>query len=162
AESATVVDVKPAQASAEPDNRVEGDSQSASLPDPGDWDRLFGELDLSGVTRALASNCVMGSIDDEQVVLLLREQHASLWNASHEARIAQALTKRLGREMRLTIEIRDTDGETPAQAQERRDDEERAKAIDAISNDGNVKQIIEAFDGKLNMGSIMPRSQAER
>jgi DNA polymerase-3 subunit gamma/tau len=127
---------------------------------PENWEATLEALGLAGVTRTLAANCVIGSADDAGCVLVLNEHHASLWNKTHEARIGKALTKLLGRDIKLRIEVGVTDSETPAQAQERRAREQREQAIDAIENDANVQRLIETFDGKLNVDSIVPRSRA--
>ncbi|MEX0942164.1 MAG: DNA polymerase III subunit gamma/tau C-terminal domain-containing protein, partial [Pseudomonadales bacterium] len=125
---------------------------------PEDWHKVFEALGLTGVTRTLAANCIITEVDQEVCVLVLNEHHASLWNKTHESRIEKALTEYLGRKIALKIEVGATPGETPAQSKERTDEEIRVQAVDAISNDENVQQLIETFDGKLKVDSIVPRS----
>lgn len=132
----------------------------AQAPDlkPEDWHDVFEALNISGVTRTLAANCVITEVNDDVCVLVLNEHHASLWNKTHETRIGKALTEYLGREIVLRIDVGTTPGETPAQAKERIDEENRVQAVNAISNDENVQRLIETFDGRLKLDSIVPRS----
>jgi DNA polymerase III subunit gamma/tau len=126
---------------------------------PEGWIEIFASLDIAGVTRTLAANCVLHSVEGSHCTLMLNEQHASLWNKTHEIRIADALTKRFGREVTLQIEVKSTSQETPADRFERQSKERLDQAISSIKGDENIKQLIETFDAKLDVRSIMPRTQ---
>ncbi|MBD3647762.1 MAG: DNA polymerase III subunit gamma/tau, partial [Pseudomonadales bacterium] len=118
------------------------------------------DLGLSGVTQTLAANCVIAGVEDRKCRLLLEESHASLWNKTHEDRIARALTTYVGSDIQVTIEIGAIDGETPAQAEERNNQERQQMAIEAIENDEKVQTLIENFDARLDTDTIAPRSGA--
>lgn len=125
-----------------------------------DWVRILPSLGLSGVTQTLAANCVIDSIDGNRCLLLLGESHASLWNKTHEERIAKALSKYTGTKVSVSIEVAKIDRETPAAAEERKNRERQQMAIQAIENDEKVQTLIEQFNGKLDTGSIAPRTGA--
>ncbi|MEX2488475.1 MAG: DNA polymerase III subunit gamma/tau, partial [Pseudomonadales bacterium] len=132
----------------------------AEDPKAEDWVRILPDLELSGVTQTLAANCVVDSIDGKRCLLLLGESHASLWNKTHEERIARALSKYMGKEVSVTIEVAEINRETPAAAEERKNRERQQMAIQAIENDEKVQTLIEQFNGKLDTGSIAPRTGA--
>jgi DNA polymerase-3 subunit gamma/tau len=120
------------------------------------WPAVLEALALSGVTATLAANCQLDQVAADGCVLKLEEHHASLWNASHEQRIAQALGQVYGREVKVSIEVGSTNVETPAQMTERVRDEEQAKAVAEMQNDEHVQQLIENFNGRLDTQSISP------
>ncbi len=123
---------------------------------PSDWTRVFRQLDLSGMTRALAGNCVVAEVNESGVVLTLDENHENLLNDVHKRRIAEAMSTHFGRDVQLAIMVGEVLGETPARAGDREAEEARIRAVEAIENDENVQRLIEAFDGKLNVDSVVP------
>ncbi len=122
------------------------------------WSEILSAMALDGMTRNLAANCLLDSVENDHVRLKLAEHHASLWNQAHEGRIAQALSKVFAREIRVSIEVGDTELETPAQMKERELEESRAQAVADIESDHHVQQLIENFNGKLDPSSIRPLS----
>ena len=127
---------------------------------PENWSDILAVLKLSGVTRTLASNCQLASVSGSACVLKLAEHHASLWNAAHEERITLAVSELYEADIRITIEVGDTDVETPAQQTERRRAENQAKAVAEIEGDHHVRQLIESFNGTLDPESIAPLKRA--
>ena len=127
---------------------------------PENWPDILDVLKLSGVTRTLASNCQLAAVSGSACVLKLAEHHASLWNAAHEERITLAVSELYEADIRITIEVGDTDVETPAQQTERRRAENQAKAVAEIEGDHHVRQLIESFNGTLDPESIAPLKRA--
>lgn len=125
---------------------------------PGNWSQILSAVTLDGMTRNLASNCLLISAEDDHARLKMSEQHASLWSNAYQARIAGALTTFFGREIRVSIEVGVTELETPAQTKEREHEESRAQAVADIESDHHVQQLIENFNGKLDPNSIRPLS----
>lgn len=123
---------------------------------PADWVRVCPRLELGGVTRTLAFNCELTRIDGAAVVLTLREHHASMLNDVHIKRIREALSSYVETPVSLTVDIGEVTAETPQEAHDREVEEARVRAVAAIENDENVRRLIETFDGKLNIDSIVP------
>jgi len=120
------------------------------------WSEILSRLALAGVTQTLASNCSLAENSAECIRLRLSEQHASLWNKTHEERIAKALAGLIGRDIRVEIEIGLIEDETPAQLAARQRDEIQAQAVDLMKKDSVVQTLIENFNGKLDQESITP------
>jgi len=120
------------------------------------WSEILSRLALAGVTQTLASNCSLAENTTEFIRLRLSEQHASLWNKTHEERIAKAVAGLIGREIRVEIEIGLIEDETPAQLAARQRDEIQAQAEDLMNKDSVVQTLIENFNGKLDQESITP------
>ncbi len=120
------------------------------------WSRLLDLMELAGVTGTLAANCAVGERSEAAVKLKLNEAHASLWNETHENRIAQGLSSLAGREIRVSIEIGEVEDETPAQQRRREKAELQARAVSVIENDTVIQTLIRSFNGKLDESSIKP------
>ncbi|MCZ6502051.1 MAG: DNA polymerase III subunit gamma/tau [Gammaproteobacteria bacterium] len=121
-----------------------------------DWQSILEQLELTGVTQTLAANCTLGRSENNHCHLLLNEQHASLWNKTHESRISQALTKLYGQEIGVSIEVGIVDSETPAEVDRRQQEENQARAVTAIEGDKNIQELIRTFNGTLDRKSISP------
>jgi len=128
---------------------------------PDQWLSVFPKLGLTGVTQTLAANCTVGQTngDASTCTLILNQHHASMWNKTHEVRIAIALSKLLGHTLSVKIEIGDGTSESPAEAAQRQADEALAKAVVSIENDENVQELIQSFDGTLVKESIVAKAQ---
>ena len=120
------------------------------------WMEILVALNLVGVTRTLAANCLLHSIEADRCLLQLAEHHASLWNASHEERIAAGLSELYGRPLKVVIEVGETKVETPAQQDARERQEQQAKAVAEIENDKHVQQLVESFNGRIDADSVSP------
>ena len=123
---------------------------------PANWAEILEALSLSGVAASLAANCELYSANDHQCVLKLSENHASLWNKTYESRIAEALGRLYGQEIKVSIEVGAPSVETPAQGAEREKQQSLAQAVADIKGDQHVQQLIESFNGKLDPKSIAP------
>jgi len=151
-EQATKPEPEPSVAPLEP--------QRAQVPapefSPANWTVILEALSLSGVAASLAANCELYSANDHQCVLKLSENHASLWNKTYESRIAEALGRLYGQEIKVSIEVGAPSVETPAQGAEREKQQSLAQAVADIKGDQHVQQLIESFNGKLDPKSIAP------
>ena len=85
---------------------------------------------------------------------------ATLWNKTHEDRIAQSLSRLYDTEITLALTVGETVGETPAEVDQRHRDERLAMAVVSIDSDEKLKQLIDNFDGTLDRDTIMPRNQS--
>ncbi len=135
-----------------PANRVEDDG----IPP---WQELLAQLELSGMSQALAMHCAWGGLENGVVRLLLDQAHAHLRSPPLEERIRQALERRLGKPVRLRIEAVEADdggGKTPAAqagaARRRRQQE----AEEAIASDPTVSALQEMFDAEVVPDSVQP------
>jgi DNA polymerase-3 subunit gamma/tau len=123
---------------------------------PANWVEILDALSLSGVAASLAANCQLYSAVDQQCVLKLSENYASLWNKTYESRIAEALGQLYGHEIKVSIEVSETTVETPAQITEREKQQSLSQAVSDIQGDQYVQLLIENFNGKLDPESIAP------
>ncbi|MBT6664747.1 MAG: hypothetical protein HOB01_05275, partial [Gammaproteobacteria bacterium] len=149
---------EPCVAPLEPQRNREPQRNQEPAPEfsPANWAEILEALSLSGVAASLAANCELYSANDHQCVLKLSENHASLWNKTYESRIAEALGRLYGQEIKVSIEVGAPSVETPAQGAEREKQQSLAQAVADIQGDQYVQQLIESFNGKLDPKSIAP------
>ena len=56
----------------------------------------------------------------------------------------------------MVIEVGETKAETPAQQDARERQEQQAKAVEEIENDKHVQQLVENFNGRIDVDSVSP------
>jgi len=109
------------------------------------WADFIAQLQLSGMTYALASNCVLKSATKNQIQLALNKKHAALLNDNLQQRLHDAIKQKLGNEIKLSIKIEEfTDG-TPAEQNQRQLDTQHQNAVKTISQDPNVQAMVQQF-----------------
>jgi len=138
--------------SAEPDLK-----QAPKQSETNDWHQIVEGLKLSGILQQLAAHCAMSRHDADSICLCLDEVGAPMLNPEREKQMQEALSGYFGRPVNLSIEISSYEGETPAQRQQRLQQERQREAETAIENDENVRSLLDAFDATVNPQSIRPQ-----
>jgi DNA polymerase III subunit gamma/tau len=127
----------------------------ASTPSD-DWPGILAAMDLSGMPRQLADNCVLLGRDGATLRLALDPRRTALQTRAIEDKLAQALSRHFGRPVRLEIEVRATEAETPARAIERQQAERRAQARAAFEADATVDAFRQRFGASVVAESVRP------
>ena len=122
------------------------------------WHAILPQLALSGMALPLAQHCLLETVNDTQVMLLLDESGVNLQSQRAEAQLAQALAQHFGREITLQIKVTALNAETPEKRVLRESAEKQAEAITAINDDPFVQALQATFDAVVVPGSIRPRS----
>ncbi|HWM28161.1 MAG TPA: DNA polymerase III subunit gamma/tau C-terminal domain-containing protein, partial [Woeseiaceae bacterium] len=141
---------------------VETPKTAAPQDDPQmleDWGRVISELPLSGANKLLAANCAYLHRKGDTVYLGLDRRSESLLTRSRQQAIADALTDKFGKRLRVEISLATSAGdtvaaETPMQAEARRSDEKLEAARESLESDPNVKALRDMFGAELNPDSI--------
>jgi len=95
--------------------------------------------------------------DNGALVLVLEESHGKLLNREREAELKQALEKYYGNPVKLTLRLGRPAVETPAKEKTRLQDEKQQAAVQAITDDPNVRALQEKFNARVNPASIRPK-----
>lgn len=140
------------------------DSQPTSTPKPkpivttqkteSDWSKIAAALDLSGMSKLLAQNCVLDKKDKNVVQLHIDAKHSSLVNDKTQAQLQDALSQYYTETIKLNIETVDLAEETPAKQAERQKDEKMSQVKTSLNNDPHVQSILNEFGGSLDEKSI--------
>ncbi|MGZ8152036.1 MAG: DNA polymerase III subunit gamma/tau [Methylovulum sp.] len=118
------------------------------------WINIIDAINISGMTRELANNCVLESIDDQACTLTVASGY--IRGARAEETLQKALQRYRGTPLKLVFITKKTTIDTPAvQLIKEREDKQQA-AVDAINSDPNIQALKEHFDARIMPGSIEP------
>lgn len=121
-----------------------------------DWQALFPELKLGGLTASIAANCTLVAVDGDRWHLHLDPAQSALFNANQQRRLNDALNQQQGRTITLEVTIQTPEQETPAQAAARRRAERQRQAEQSIQDDPLIRQMIQQFAATVRAGTIEP------
>lgn len=165
------------ESESEPDSESEGESETAvagglmpaksgrdwTLADltQENWVKVFNDLNLSGMTHGIAANMVFAQRQGTKLQFTLQQGQSSMLNDTHQGRMREALEAMFGCNLELTINIGETQVETPFANRQRRETEHQQQAIMALENDANVASLTTAFNGQLDTNSVLPVNPIE-
>lgn len=120
------------------------------------WSQIIMAMNLSGLTKQLANNCALESIDNDHCTLLIDPNYSAGGTKAKE-NLQIALQNYLRNpSLKLIFKAQASAYVTPAiQQQQQRDDRQQA-AVDAIQNDPNVRGLQEHFNASVIPNSIKP------
>lgn len=120
------------------------------------WNQVVESLDLGGIARQLANNCVYESWNGSVLILKLDPTHKHMQVGSTEQRLQKALVVYMGQELQLKIEPGSAEVATPAKHQaEARADRQREAEI-TMAADPLVCAMEDQMGAQLIPGSVRP------
>ena len=147
-----------APASSHPASSAPAPARTASSPaiDAVRWPAVVSAAGLSGMARQIALNCVPASFADGALVLRLDESSAFSRSPAVEEKLAQGLSKYLGRDIRVIFEVSQSDLATPARQRAIADQDRALRAAAAFDEDPAVKGLQERFGADIDAASVKP------
>jgi DNA polymerase III subunit gamma/tau len=131
---------------------------AVSAIDVENWLSVVEAAGLSGMVRQLAFNCVPASCDNAALVLRLDAAADARRSRPIEEKLAQGLSKYLGRDIRIVFEV--SDGlATPARQRVQADQERSLRASAAFEQDPAVKGLRERFGAEVDSASVKAADQ---
>ncbi len=122
----------------------------------GDWHGLVEAVNIKGMVKQLAVNCVLQLHNGNDMKLVLNHEYSQLLNPSLQAKLQDALSAFLGDKIKLNIVLGEPDTESPAQTQARNVAEKQQQAERSIDNDPTVRALKENFDAEVVPNSVRP------
>lgn len=126
------------------------------------WADMIAAMRIGGMTRELANNCVLQSIDDKVCTLLLDPGHKQLSSARTVEKLQKSLQDFCGKPIKLNIITEKAEVDTPAVQLQKDREELQRSAVEAIENDETVHALKERFDARILPGTIEPVAQQDR
>jgi DNA polymerase-3 subunit gamma/tau len=121
-----------------------------------DWPAILAALDLVGAPRQLAANCVLLSREGASVRLALDPRSAPWRTRAQEEKLAQALSRYYGSPVRVEIEVRESQEDTPARSVERAQAERREQARMDFDADPTVEAFKQRFGASVIADTVRP------
>ena len=128
----------------------------SEMPDLADWRSVVSRLGLQGAARQLAAHCTYLGLDGSVLRLRLDARGEALRTRQQEARLADAVSRLVGRELRLDFEVTEEAVETPARADEREQQTRLEQARAALDNDPTVQALKDRFGAVVQPDSVKP------
>lgn len=120
-----------------------------------DWTRDFQRLNLSGMTRNLASNGAL-SVTQAVATLTLDEGHLRLFNERHRERLLDELRTVYTGLQKLELVVGEAGEAAPAVRAEQLRRQRQAAAVEAIRQDPHVRELVSRFNAEVIEDSIEP------
>lgn len=123
---------------------------------PADWPMIFRGLSVSGILQNTAMHCECVKRQAHQFDFVLDEARSTLYDVSHQQRLADALTDYFAESIRVQITSGKINTETPAMIAERERQARQLDAEQAIEQDPIVQQLQNQMGASVKAGSIEP------
>ncbi len=123
---------------------------------PEHWVAICGELAIGGILHNVAANLVLLGHHDGRLAFQLDANCASLYDPTHQRRLAETLSAYFGQPVQVDITIGGVTGETPQAHRLRLTAERQAAAVAALRGDPVVNHMLVRFGGKLLEDTIIP------
>lgn len=120
------------------------------------WVDLYLQLGIGGVLQSTVSNCQLTGVDGNKLSFVLDHNNSTLFDSSHQQRLADSLSDYFDRPVEAVITLGDVDRETPAICAARLKQERHQAASDSLYNDPILQQLLQQFDAVLDDESIKP------
>ena len=124
---------------------------------PTEWHDIIPLLNLSGRAAELIKHCVLKSIEDGKIKLSLDKYGEDLLAETTASQIETALSELYNKPIKLLINTQHLNNETPAERNERKNQEHQQQAEDLINNDPFVKDLQTRFNAQVVPNSVKPK-----
>lgn len=120
------------------------------------WHEVVSSIPTTGILNQLVEHSAFISIDDSNLNLALAPSHSAMLTSSREEQLQEKLSSYFDVPLKLHIEKAQIESETPAARTGRQTQERQQEAEKSITNDDNVKNIMDAFNGSVDIESVQP------
>jgi DNA polymerase-3 subunit gamma/tau len=111
-------------------------------------------LNIGGMLKQLAEHSAFVSVEGNKLHLGLAPTHTAMLTSERENQLQEKLSEYFEQTVNIQIEATQIKVETPAARTEREQQERQLAAEQSIVNDDNVKNIMDAFNARVDMGSV--------
>ena len=121
-----------------------------------EWADIVESSGVTGFSKELALNCFLQSKTDNEINLGLHSEKSHLRQDRSIKNLVEALSKLQGKDIRLTINIDDSNVTTPIEYRRNIYQALREKAQNELQKDSKLQILLNEFDAKLDIESIRP------
>ena len=121
-----------------------------------EWADIVERSGVTGFSKELALNCFLQSKTDDEINLGLHSEKSHLRQDRSIKNLVEALSKLQGKDIRLTINIDDSNVTTPIEYRRNIYQALREKAQNELQKDNKLQMLLNEFDAKLDVESIRP------
>ena len=103
------------------------------------------------MSNLLAQQCVAKTLSSTQVELLLHPNQTPLLNPNSQERLTLALKNHFGPQVKVSIQIGNTEITPPALQKERQQQAQKQQTLDTLNQDANIQALLSTFDAKIEL-----------
>jgi DNA polymerase III subunit gamma/tau len=129
---------------------------SAPPANTGDWQGLIEAMNIRGMVKQLAVNCVLENRNGSEMQLMLNQEHSQLVNPGLQSKLQDALSNYLGEKIKLDIILGTAATESPAQTTARNVVEKQQAAEQSVDQDPMVQALKDNFGAEVVPNSVRP------
>lgn len=122
-----------------------------------DWHQIFPALKLNGMTKVLASYCLLAHKEAQQIELLIHKDQALLLSDKQVNYLTEALTEYYGETVTLKIRPSQDELDCPAVRTSIETKQALTQAQTSINQDPHIQALQQRFDAKVSPESIKSR-----
>ena len=111
-----------------------------------EWSEILDQLNLTGITKTLASYCVIKEMTETNMHLVLDSSQAILLNEKQRERLEQGLNNFYGVTRKLVISTGENLTSSPAIVEKTKIAKEKQAALENVNQDPQAQMILKAFD----------------
>jgi DNA polymerase-3 subunit gamma/tau len=126
------------------------------LPAGGDWPEMIAAMRLESITKQLAQQCALHSIDNHNCTLLLDPAFQTMLSPMRIEKLQTALRTLRGTPVKLTVLVEKPTTATPAEQLIKQREDRQQAAVEAIEADQNIQALKEHFGARVIPGTIEP------
>lgn len=123
---------------------------------PERWIEIYQGLPVGGVLQNIAANLALVEVRGNTLRFDLDIDNSSLYEITHQQRLAEVLTEYFGQPVSVDIEVGVVASETPQAYRLRKREERQAAALDSLKHDPNVRRVMDVFGGVLLEKTVKP------
>ena len=127
---------------------------AVTLAGNNEWGELIEQTNLVGLPKELAMNCACEKLSDDKIILSLSDKSKHLFKEDRVIDIQNALQQFMNKPVVVTLEVEESDKETPAECLDRLGFEQFEQTKESLHNDPGVKALMSEFGATINEQSI--------
>ena len=120
------------------------------------WHEVVSSLNVVGILKQLVEHSAFVSVDNLNLNLAVAPTHAAMLTTDRSTQLQSKLSSYFDADLKVHIETAKIETETPAARTGREQQERQTEAENSIVNDDNVKNIMESFNGHVDLESVQP------
>jgi len=136
--------------------KVSAPEVASAVQFDGNWAGLIESLNLRGMVKQLAVNCVLQEKSATEVKLTLSKQNEQLLNPAMQKKLEEALCSCLQQKLKLSIVLGEQQVESPAKTSARNQAERQQSAEETIHQDSMVQALKDNFNAEVVPHSVKP------
>jgi DNA polymerase-3 subunit gamma/tau len=127
----------------------------------GDWAGFVEKLGLTGMAGMVARHGELASFENGHLELVVPESHRMYAERAYQDKLKAALAPHLGANLRLTVRVGGTSGNSIAARKSQEMAERQAGAAEAIEDDPFVRDLVRDLGAEVVSSSIRPTEEGE-